>query len=279
MAELAGQAGDLLVADAARDHLVEPGQRGVHVHGQAMGGHAASHPHADGGQLALIDDPDSGQGLDAAGGHAEGGGGLDDGRLQAADVAAQVERVAQLDDGVGDQLARPVEGDVAAAIDAHEFGAKVAQAIGTGQQVRLIAAATDGVDREVLEQQQPVADSAAAPLVGQLVLQLPGRPIGDGPQPLDGQDPAMRGHEGSRVAGGREGEVAPRPAQVSGLVRGWGDADVTHGGHGGSDLARRVRQPPRPGRAPARRRGSWNGPRAPTGRGRSPSPARCAAGS
>ena len=123
--------------------------------------------------------------------HAEGGGGLDDGRLQAADVAAQVERVAQLDDGVGDQLARPVEGDVAAAIDAHEFGAKLAQPIGTGQQVRLVAAAADGVDREVLEQQQPVADAATAPLVGQLVLQLPGGLVGDGPQPLDGQHAAV----------------------------------------------------------------------------------------
>ena len=38
-----------------------------------------------------------------------------------ADVAAQVERVAQLDDGIGDQLARAVEGDVAAAVHAQEL--------------------------------------------------------------------------------------------------------------------------------------------------------------
>ena len=63
-----------------------------------------------------------------------------------------------------------------------------------------VAAAADRVDREVLEEEQPIADPAAATLIGQLVLELPGRPVGDGSEVLDGQQPAVRGQQRVLVA-------------------------------------------------------------------------------
>ncbi len=105
-----------------------------------------------------------------------------------------------------------MEGDVAAAIDAHELGAQLAQALGRRQQVRLIASAADGVDREVLEKEQPVTDTPPATLIGELVLQLPGRLVGDGAQPLNGQHPTVRGEERMLLARRAIRQVAARPA-------------------------------------------------------------------
>ncbi len=142
-----------------------------------------------------------GRPVQAGGLDAEGGGGVDDGGLEDANVAAQVERIAQLDDGVGHQLSGAVERDVAAAIDADQLRADLAQPLGRGQHVRRVAAAADRVDGEVLEEEQPVADPPAATLIGQLVLQLPGRPVGDGAEVLDGQQAAVGGQQGMLVAG------------------------------------------------------------------------------
>ena len=104
---------------------------------------------------------------------------------------------------------------------------------GRGQQVGLVAAATDGVDREVLEQQQPIADAPLPPLLGQLVLELPGGLVGDGAEPLDGQLPAVAEEERALVAGRVEGGVAARAARARRLVGGRRRAaDVAHLDHG-----------------------------------------------
>src|ERR671910_3147024 len=169
-AELSRQGGHALVRDAARDHLVEPAQIGVHVQSQAVGRHAAPHPHTDGRQLALTADPDPRMSRQPRAGHAEPLGRRDDRLLEDSDIAAEVERVVELDDRVRDQLARTVEGDVAAAVDAHELRADLAQPLGRGQQVGVRAAAAVRVPREVLEQQQPIADPECASLVRELVL-------------------------------------------------------------------------------------------------------------
>ena len=147
-------------------------------------------------------------------------------------VAAQVERVAQLDDGVGDQLPGPVEGDVAPAIHAHELGADLSQALGRGQQVRLVPPAPDGVDREMLDEEQPIPDAPAATLFGQLVLELPGGLVGDGAEPLDDEDAAVGEEEGPRVAGRGEGHLAAGPAQRRAeVVATWRATDVAHLDH------------------------------------------------
>ncbi len=270
------QAGDLAAGDAARDHLVEPGQIGADVEGEPMSGDPAPDPDADRGQLAGAVDPDAGQAIHAVRPHAEAKRGGDDRRLQGADVAPQVQRVRQLDDGVGNQLARTMEGDVSSAVDAHQLGPERRHSLRRGQEVVLVAPSTDGVDRVVLQQEDAVADLTASPPVGQVVLELPCGSIGDSAEPLDGQDAAVTQQE-------RAGAVHLPRAESRRSIRGGvrfrvrRKADVAKGGHGRCRGAVSRRQPGR-GREPARRRGSWSAPAARTGRGRIPSRGRSGAG-
>ncbi len=247
----------LLVLDAARDHLVEPAQLGVHVERQAVRRDPALHPHADRAELSLAVDPDAGIPIQALAGHAECRGRVDDRGLQRANVATQVERVLQLEDRVGHDLARPVEGDVAAAVDPDELGADLAQPLAAGEEVRRIATATEGVDGEVLEQQQAIADAPAPSLLRELVLQLPGRDIGDGAEPVDGQDPSVPEQQGMGVTGRtvRGVAIGTSRRRRRGLAR---RADV-------ADHRLRQRRRSRD-RAPARRRGTRSARAAPTAR-------------
>ncbi len=124
-----------------------------------------------------------------------------------------------------------------------ELRAQLAQALRAGQQVGLVPAAADGVDREVLDQQQPVPDPPAAALLGQLVLQLPGGEVRGGAEPLDGQPPAVGQEEGLRVARRLERRVAARPGQARLVRRRRAAADVAHLHHGCQEVA--VPWPPR----------------------------------
>src|SRR5207253_4868078 len=155
--------------------------------GEAVGRHAAAYAHANRGELSSSFDPDASEAVDPFRIDAEARRGRNDRRLERSHVAAQVERVAQLDDGIGDQLARAVEGDVAAAIDAQEGRAQLAQPLWAGDQVRGVPAAADGVDREMLQQQQAVTDAPLSALSGKLVLQLPGGLVRYRPQAIDRQ--------------------------------------------------------------------------------------------
>ena len=182
---------------------------------------AALHAHADRCQLAVPIDPDSRMAFQACRLDTERGRGVDDRGLQDAHVAAQVERIAELHDRVGNELAGAMEGDVAASVDADQLRADLAQAIGRGEHVRRVAASADGVDREVLEEQQPVADPAPATLIGQLVLQLPGRPVGDGAEVLDRQEPAVGGQQWMLVACRSMWRVAIRSSRAGRGVLRW----------------------------------------------------------
>ena len=119
----------------------------------------------------------------------------DDRRLQGANVAPQIQRIGQLDDRVGDELTRTVEGDVPASIDADQLGPKRRHSLRGRQEVGLVAAPADGVDRVVFEEEQAVTDLAASPPVGQIVLELPGGSVGDAAEPLDGQHTAVTQQE------------------------------------------------------------------------------------
>src|SRR3990172_8958551 len=79
----------------------EPAPTGVPVRPVPGCGRAAAAAHADGRQLPSALHPDPDQPILAVRFDPEGGRRGDDRLLEAADVAAQVERVAQLDDGVG----------------------------------------------------------------------------------------------------------------------------------------------------------------------------------
>ena len=81
----------------------------------------------------------------------------------------------------------------------------------------------------MLQQQQQVADATAAPLLGQLVLELPGRQVRDSAEPLHAQQTAVSKEQRTLVAGRGEGRVAAR-ATGDGRVRGSRRraADVAH---------------------------------------------------
>jgi hypothetical protein len=75
--------------------------------------------------------------LEPPGRNAEGGRGVDHRCLQHADVPAQVERVAELDDRVGHDLPGSVERDVPAAVDADQLRPDLSQPLGAREHVRV----------------------------------------------------------------------------------------------------------------------------------------------
>src|SRR5947207_7668978 len=230
MAELARQAGHLLVADATGHHLREPAKVGVHVQGKAVGGHTATDAHANGRQLAGPIHPDAGQPLEEVSADFKARGSGDDRGLEGADVPTKVERITQLQDGIGDELARPVKRDVTTPVDAQEGRAQLPQPLRAGDEVGGVAAATDGVHRKVLQQQQAVTDAPLAALLRQLVLQLPGGLVGYGAKAVDGQGAAVREQEGLLIARGLVRLVTSRPPRRGGCrIGGRTRRDVAHG--------------------------------------------------
>ena len=83
----------LRVGKAARDDPLERLQVVVDVDGEAVGRHAALDAHPDCGQLAPALDPHPDEPVLRMRLDPEGCRGLDDGGLEGADVAPQVERV------------------------------------------------------------------------------------------------------------------------------------------------------------------------------------------
>jgi hypothetical protein len=76
--------------------------------------------------------------------------------LEATDKRDDLLGIREPEDGITDQLARTVKGDVATAIDLVEFGSYRGKCFRRYQQVRPVAIATDGVNRTVLQKQQIV---------------------------------------------------------------------------------------------------------------------------
>jgi hypothetical protein len=121
-----------------------------------------------------------------------------------------------------------MERDIATAIDADELGAELAKAPRCREQVRLVASAADGVDREVLEQEQAVADASAAPLFRQLVLKLPRRLVGDCAERLDREHATVRCEQRMRVACRRISLLSGATPETPDLWLGGRDGDVAH---------------------------------------------------
>ncbi len=124
--------GDAAAGDAAGDDAPEPLQVHADVERQAVAGHPAAarpslraaDPHADGGDL-LACHPDAGEprlppALDPVAAQ-----GAEDDLLEAAHVVDDAQAGgAQVDDGIGHELAGAVEGDVAATVDFQQGGAQ-----------------------------------------------------------------------------------------------------------------------------------------------------------
>src|SRR5258708_7749052 len=97
--------------------------------------HPAAEVHADGGDLAITG-PNAGELGNASGFDAVIGEGIDDGLLEGADVGAHVALpIAEVEDGVADELPGTVIGDVAAAVGGEEFDAGAVEDFGGGEEV------------------------------------------------------------------------------------------------------------------------------------------------
>ncbi len=176
-----------------------------------MGGQPAREVDADRGDLAPPH-PDADPLALAGGGHdAVVGEQRDQRRRQVPDVAAQVAAVGrQVEDGVADELAGAVVGDLAAAVGLDHFDA-APRPLGRRQQdVGLGCVAPERVDMGVLEQQQPLGPVAVAQGLARLDLQLEGARILDAPEPAPVRASAPAGHGAILVA---------RPVTIRGLRR------------------------------------------------------------
>ena len=124
---------------------------------------------------------------DTASGDAEIGDGADQCLLDATDVVDHEHVGRQLGDRVADELAWPVERDLAATIDVDD---------GSAVEWTLVRFGTSpsGVDRGVLEKQRSVVDLVGCTLCVEIALQLPGIEVVDRPIAIPLVDDLELGH-------------------------------------------------------------------------------------
>ena len=163
--------GDAAVGYAAGNDPGEVTEVGGDVEREAVGGDALCNMDADGGDLLFLHGaagvgPDAGAFADALGGHAEVLAGEDEGLLQEADevdgtemrAAFAGEIAAEVEDGITDELAGAVIGDVTAAVDLVDLDAFAGEQIVGGEDVGASGVAAEGQDGRVLHQEERVAD-------------------------------------------------------------------------------------------------------------------------
>lgn len=118
-------AGDGAVADAARHDELEVAQVGGDIKSEPVGSNAARDVDADGGDFFLGDcaggkGPDAGASGNALGGNAKVRAGADEGFFEEADVVDGSKsrgKATEIEDGIADELAGTMIGDVASAVD------------------------------------------------------------------------------------------------------------------------------------------------------------------
>ena len=116
--------------------------------------------------------------------------------------------VGEAEDRVRDELAGPVVGDLAAALDADDLDPAPAQLRGIGEDVALVGVAAERQDRRMLEQEQAITDRAVGAPPGELLLERPRLAVRDPPQPGRPDDPRPGGAV-PRGRGHRVGLHAP----------------------------------------------------------------------
>jgi hypothetical protein len=96
--------------------------------------------------------PEAGEAGETGGGEAEGSGGEEHDVFEETDVVGGGEVAgAEVEDGVGDELAGAVKGDVAAAVALDDLGAALGKGVGVDEEVFGPGAAAECVDGRVLE--------------------------------------------------------------------------------------------------------------------------------
>ena len=93
---------------------------------------------------------------------------------------------AQVEDGVADDLAGSVEGDVASAVAFEKLDAALGEEFGRSDHVGGFRVAAQGDDRRVFEQQQDVADLLFFAQCDELLLQAQAGGVVDGAELDDG---------------------------------------------------------------------------------------------
>jgi hypothetical protein len=179
-AQLARQRGHAGVGDAAGHEPVVPAEVDVAVEGEAVHRHPAADPDAERRDLALGSPVVGAEPHPAAAGHprgddAEVGAHRDQRLLDPAHVVDDLHVVGEGHDRVADQLPRPVEGDLAAAVDVDDRGAAR-----VGGPLVGVGPLAGGEHRRVLEQQHGVGGVARDDGGVHLALQLPGGEVVDG---------------------------------------------------------------------------------------------------
>ena len=120
---------DAGIGEAARDDRIVGVEVVAAVEREAVHRHALGDPDADGRDLVVAVDPHARAPVDPAAVDAELGEHVDQHALEPAHVADDVDRVRQAQDGIPDELAGPVPGDLAAAVDVDD-GSAVGRALG-----------------------------------------------------------------------------------------------------------------------------------------------------
>jgi hypothetical protein len=173
--------GHFHAGDSARGNVLKRGQRAVQdIQRQSMHGDPASDANSDRRDLSGVD-PDSGKSFAASTLHAEFSAGQDDHVFQKAQVAMEVASTAfQIEDGIGDKLARPVPRGLPASID-FENGMRKR----TGRaEAGLIPASANRINRFVFEKKKRLAAPAGETLAYQPILQVQRFLIPDPTEPL-----------------------------------------------------------------------------------------------
>lgn len=185
------------IGNAAGNDQIEVAEIGGDVKGQAVGSDPAADVDADGGEFFLGDivgglDPDAGLAGDAIGGDAEFSGGADHGFFERADVPVDVAADAiEIENGIADDLARAVIGDVSATVGFAEFDAFLAKDVFGGEKIFLAGVAAEGEDVRVLAEKKDVVDGASFTRSDQAFLEGVG--VGPGEETeVDGEE---RWHE------------------------------------------------------------------------------------
>lgn len=182
------EAGDGVVGDAAGDDEAEVGEVGGEVEGKSVRGDAAGNVDADGGDFACgrvgrdlwVGEaaPDASQAGDAAGGDAMEGAEADESFFHEADkvdgaeaAAVGVGQGAEVEDGVADELAGAVVGDIATAVDFVDSDAAEGEKVTGGEDVGAVGVAAEGEDGRVLEEEKDVLGAAFSDEGGNLRLE------------------------------------------------------------------------------------------------------------
>ena len=160
------EGGGFAVGDAAGNDEVEVTEVGGDVEGKAVRGDPAADMDADGGEFFFGDiagglDPDAGFAGDAVGGDAEVSGGADHGLFESADIPVNVAADGiEIEDGVANDLAGAVIGDVATAVGFAELDIFLAEDIFGGEKILLAGVAAEGENVGMLAEEEDVVDGA-----------------------------------------------------------------------------------------------------------------------